>query len=146
MAKGSQQDKIMLALSGEFAVASYLCLHGYVASLTLKNYPKVDIFVFNPRNNRNGSVQVKTKLGGKEYFLPENISETDPTFVFVMFATKESLPQFFVVLAKDVANISERERQVWIKAHPNAKREQPRMISINSIQAFKDKWQNLGLD
>ncbi|MBA7559740.1 MAG: hypothetical protein GH159_04055 [Dehalococcoidia bacterium] len=145
MAK-SQQEKILLGLSGEFAVASYLCLQGYVASLTLKNYPKVDIFVFNPRNDRNRAIQVKTKLGGREYFLPENISDTDPSFVFVEFATKDSLPEFFVVSAKRVAEISEWERQSWINAHPNAKKEQPRMISLSRIREFKDQWQNLGLD
>jgi hypothetical protein len=146
MAKRPQKEKILLGLSGEFAVASYLCLHGYVASLTLKNYPGVDIFAFNPRNDRNGAIQVKTKLGGREYFLPEHISDTDPTFVFVEFATKDSIPEFFIVPAKLVAEISEWERQSWIDTHPNAKKEQPRMISLSGIRKFKDQWQNLGLD
>jgi len=146
MAKRSQQEKILLGLSGEFAVASYLCLQGYVASLTLKNYPGVDIFVFNPKKNKNVAVQVKTKLGGREYFLPEKIDDADPAFVFVTFETIDSLPNFFIVPAKCVAEISEWERQTWIKAHPNAKKEQPRMISISNIREFKDNWKNLGLD
>lgn len=146
MAKRSQQEKILLGLSGEFAVASHLCLHGYVANLTLKNYPGVDIFAFNPKNKRSVAIQVKTKLGGKEYFLPEKINDEDPTFVFVEFVTTNHVPQFFVVSARDVAEISEWERESWIKAHTNAKKEQPRMISLRTIQEFKDQWQNLGLD
>ncbi len=146
MVKRSQQDKILLGTSGEFTVASYLCLQGYVANLTPNNYPGVDILVSNPRNKRSGAIQVKTKLGGKEYFLPENISDADPPFVFVEFATKDSFPQFFVMAAKRVAEISEWERQSWIEAHPNAKKEQPRMISLDKIREFKDQWQNLGLD
>ena len=146
MAKKRQQEKILLSLSGEFAVASYLCLHGYVASLTLKNYPKVDIFTLNPKNKRTGTIQVKTILGGKDYFLPANISDTDPPFVFVNFETKDSSPQFFVVPAKRVAELSDWELKTWLKGHPNAKKEQPRMISLSSIREFKDQWQNLGLD
>ena len=143
---GRQREKILLSLSGEFAVASCLCLHGYVASLTLKNYPGVDIFVFNPRNNRNGAIQVKTTLGVAGYLLPESISEGDPTFVFVYFETRDSSPQFFVVPAKRVAEISEWDRQSYLNTHPNVNREQPRTIDIIDIQEFRDKWQNLGLD
>ena len=146
MAKGRQQEKILLGLSGEFAVAGYLFFRGYVANLTLKNYPGVDIFAFNPRNNRNGTIQVKTKLGGRDYFLPENISDADPPFVFVYFEAKDSLPQFFVVPAKRVAELSDWELKTWLEGHPNAKKEQPRMISLSSIREFKDRWQNLGLD
>ena len=146
MAIKRQQEKILLGLSGEFAVASYLCLHGYVASLTMKNYPKVDIFVFNPRNNRNGAIQVKTTLGVGGYLLPESISEGDPTFVFVYFEAKDFLLQFFVVSAKRVAELSDWELKTWLEGHPNAKKEQPRTISLSSIREFKDQWQNLGLD
>jgi hypothetical protein len=41
-------------------VAGQLCLRGYLASLTLKNYPKVDIFVQNPKNGKQTTLQVKT--------------------------------------------------------------------------------------
>ena len=146
MTKKRQQEKILLSLSGEFAVASYLCLQGYVANLTLKNFPGVDIFVFNPRNKSNGAIQVKTILGGKDYFLPENINDADPPFVFVSFKTKDSLPEFFVVPAKRVAELSDWELKTWLEGHPNAKKEQPRMISLSTIREFKGQWQNLGLD
>jgi len=149
MVKRSHQEKILLGLSGEFAVASHLCLHGYVANLTPKNYPGVDILAFNPKNKRSVAIQVKaklTELGGEDYFLHEKINDEDPPFVFVEFATKDDVPQFFVVSAKDVAEISERERESYIKAHPDVKKEQPRMISLRTIQEFKDQWQSLGLD
>ncbi|MGA3094063.1 MAG: hypothetical protein ABSD79_01590 [Dehalococcoidales bacterium] len=139
-------DKNLLCLAGEFGVASNLCLKGYVASLTLKNYPKVDIFAFNPNNGKHNAIQVKTKLGGKEYFLPEHISDEDPSFVFVEFANKNSFPKFYIVPAKAVSKISEKERCDWIDTHPNAKKEQPRMISLNSLSVFIDKWENLRLD
>ena len=55
-----QMDKTLTALAGKFLVAGQLCLRGIVASLTLKNYPKVDVFCLNPKNNRQVAVQVKT--------------------------------------------------------------------------------------
>lgn len=58
MAK-SHLDKTLTALAGEYLVAGQLCLRGYVASLTLKNYPGVDIFCLNPSNGRQVAVQVK---------------------------------------------------------------------------------------
>jgi hypothetical protein len=44
-------DNTLTALAGEFLVAGHLCLRGFVASLTLKNYPAVDIFCLNPSNS-----------------------------------------------------------------------------------------------
>lgn len=79
----SALNKTLTALAGEFFVAGQLCLQGYVASLTLKNYPSVDIFCLNPETGKQVAIQVKTKRGGREYFVPENINESDPPFVFV---------------------------------------------------------------
>ena len=146
MAKRAQLDRDLIGLSGEFAVASYLCLKGYVANLTLKNYPKVDIFALNPLNNRPTAIQVKTTLGSKEYFVPKNISEGDPPFVFVYLDTRNSSPQFFVVPAKLVAEISKREMDLYHETHPNVKPNQPSMISLSGISEFKNHWENLGLD
>ena len=72
-----QIDKTLTALAGEFLVAGNLCLRGYMASLTLKNYPKVDIFCLNPKNGKQVAIQVKTKRGGKDYYIPEDVDELD---------------------------------------------------------------------
>lgn len=57
---GKQMSKILAGLAGEYHVAAELCRRGFFASLTLKNYPKVDIFVMHPIEQHAVPVQVKT--------------------------------------------------------------------------------------
>ena len=80
-----QIKKLLAGLAGEYLVAAHLCLQGYVPSLTFKNYPQVDIFYTNPKNGKNGAVQVKTIRGGKKYFVPEHVDGTRHPFVFVVY-------------------------------------------------------------
>ena len=79
MPTGSHLNKTLTGLAGEFSVAAKLCLQGFVASLTFKNYPGVDIFCFDPATNRLARVQVKTITGGVDYFLPEHIDPEGPS-------------------------------------------------------------------
>ena len=60
MAAKNQLNKLMTGLAGEYLVAGMMNLKGWVASLTLKNFPGVDIFGKDPKTDRNISVQVKT--------------------------------------------------------------------------------------
>ena len=140
-----QQEKTLTALAGEFLVAGKLCLMGYNASLTLKNFPEVDIFAFNPKNNKTISIQVKSKKIGKEYFIPETIGQKNIPFVFV-YITKDNAVEYYIVPSEDVAKISKNAREDYIKSRPKVSKKQPLMISVNDIKEFKDKWVLLGLD
>ncbi|MDN5363983.1 MAG: hypothetical protein PWQ91_1044 [Eubacteriales bacterium] len=140
-----QLDKTLTALAGGFLVAGNLCLRGYVASLTLKNYPKVDIFCLNPKNGKQIAIQVKTKRGGKQYYVPENIDEFDQPYVFVYIHPDDKV-DFYIVPSQEVARLSAWEREKYLQDRPHVSREQPRMLSIETIQKFKDRWDLLGLD
>lgn len=144
MAK-SQVDKTLTGLAGEFLVAGHLCLKGYVASLTLKNYPKVDIFCLNPKNGKQAAIQVKTHRGGGSYYVPEDIDHSDNPFVFVYIHLDDTI-EYFIVTAKDVAEISAKERNEYLRTHPHVKRDQPRMVSRSGLAAYKDRWDLLGLE
>ena len=50
----------MTGLAGEYLVAGMMNLKGWVASLSLKNYPGVDIFGLNPENGKTVNIQVKS--------------------------------------------------------------------------------------
>jgi hypothetical protein len=76
-------EKTLTALAGEFLVAGHLYLKGFVASLTLKNYPGVDISGLNPDNGKQVAIQVKTIRGGRSYCVPEGVDKLDNPFVFV---------------------------------------------------------------
>lgn len=138
-------DKTLTALAGEFLVAGNLCLRGYVASLTLKNYPKVDIFCLNPKNGKQVAIQVKTKRGGRRYYVPENVDEHDHPYVFVYIYPDDKV-DFYIVPSQDVAKLSAWEQGKYLQNHPHASKKQPRMLSIENIQKFKDRWDLLDLD
>ena len=55
----SPLDKHKTSMAGEFLVAGMLNAMGHVASLTLKNYPSVDIFVLRDDGVQR-QIQVKT--------------------------------------------------------------------------------------
>jgi hypothetical protein len=162
---GRQLSKTLTALAGEFLVAGQLCLRGYVASLTLKNYPGVDIFALNPRTNKQVAIQVKaTKVPRLRpstprppstyprgtYFVPESVGEhPDQPFVFVAIGPGNEV-EFFVVPGVSVAEISETERQAYleyVRGEGRVVRDlQPRMISLESLAPFRDRWDLLGLE
>src|SRR5271169_1911919 len=112
-----QLDKTLTGLAGEFLVAGNLCLKGYVASLTLKNYPKVDIFCLNPKNGKQAAIQVKTLRGSNAYFIPEQIDKGENPFVFVYIGKDDSVV-FYILTAKDVAMLSKKEREDFLSDHP----------------------------
>jgi len=144
MAK-SQVDKTLTGLAGEFLVAGNLCLKGFLASLTLKNYPKVDVFCLNPKNGKQAAIQVKTLRGEKLYYVPEDIDGSNNPFVFVHI-TKDDHVEFYIVPAKVAADLSKCQREKYLRDHPNVKREQPRMLSLSSIAGFANRWDLLGLE
>ncbi len=162
---GRQLSKTLTALAGEFLVAGQLCLRGYVASLTLKNYPGADIFALNPLTNCQVAIQVKTiriKAGRTvgdtattpyaygAYFISESIDDhPDTPFVFVVIRGDTDV-EYFVMPGKLVGTISERERQEyfdWAKEKGRTVAEQqPRMLSLKALEPFKDRWDNLQLE
>lgn len=150
MAK-SQMEKTLTALAGEFLVAGQLCLKGYVASLTLKNYPKVDIFCLNPKNGKQVAIQVKAKRGGKQYYVPEDVDQLDQPFVFVYIDSDDNV-EYYVIPSKDVAELSAMQRERYLQRRPNVNRKQPRMLGVELLreeelwEGYRDRWDLLGLD
>jgi len=142
----SQQEKIITGLRGEFSVAVKLCEMNYYPSLTLKNYPGIDIFVLNPVNKKQVAIQVKSlrKEKGKLFYVPEKVDEMDIVFVFVYIHSDHL--DYFIVSSKDVAQLSYKVREDYIKNNPQVNKKQPRMIGISEIECFKDKWELLGLN
>ena len=119
-------------------------MKGYLASLTLKNYPKVDIFCLNPKNNRQVAVQVKTIRGGQSYWIPETIDRDDNPFVFVHIHEGE-IVDFYILPSENVARLSREEKDEYLRTHPLVKPEQPRMLSLRAIIEYKDRWDLLEL-
>ncbi len=127
-------SKTLTALSGEYFVAAELCRRGIVASLTLKNYPSVDIFIYNPETRKHGTIQVKTTRVHRSqgYWMPDPIQIKDigTPFVFVHLY-KENPPEFFIVPASMLVSLIKSEgTKYWY-------------VSIKDLEKYKDQWDNL---
>lgn len=136
-------EKNLSGLAGEFAVASQLCLKGYVASLTLKNYPGVDIFAFNPKNEKQVTIQVKTSTDGW-FNAPKNPNRKG-IFVYVNIKLDKTL-DFYIIPANEIAKAREKELKGYLDSHPHVKKDQPIWLGGQKhFSGFKDKWNFLGL-
>ena len=52
--------KISLGYTGGFLVTAKLCIMGYLATLTLKAHPNIDVLVYSPESGKAIGLQVKT--------------------------------------------------------------------------------------
>ncbi len=137
-------ESVLIGAAGEHLVAAQLCLRGWVPWLPPADHPDVDLLCTNPRKDRQVAIQVKTTYAS-EYFIPERVDETTHPFVFVHLGPDHAI-EYYVVPGKDVARLSEQERQGYLHAHPRASKNQPRMLSLPSIAEFRGRWDVLGLD
>ena len=142
MPKG-QLSKTLTAMAGEFYVAAELCRRGYVAGLTMKNFPKVDIFALNPATGRQVAIQVKTTGANKNpsFFVPQDPGGPEMVFVFVTLSAAGY--EAYVLRANEVRALSRQARTDYLqKPHKKPLREedQPLMLGLSEIAAFQGRW------
>ena len=95
-------DGQLTGMAGEFLCLGKLFKRGYQASVTYGNAKAVDIFVYNPENNKNFCVQVKT-LRKKNCF-PIKREQIDPAhvYVFILLNAFEDEEEFYLIQGADV--------------------------------------------
>jgi len=132
----SALSRNLIALSGEYFVAAHLCMNGIVGSLTLKNYPGVDIFAYNPVNGKHTAIQVKTTRVAKSsgYWIsdPGKVKSAGTPFVFVHLS-KKLPPEFYIVDASVLATLIKPEGAYFY-------------VTLKDLEAYKDRWDSLGLN
>lgn len=133
------------ALAGEFYAMHKLFLEGYEATLTLGNTKGVDILLYNPKNNKQFKVEVKTtetimnekNFGGKNmnWWMNkkhENISDETLIYCFVFLPKKkEEKPRTFFVHSEEVAKYVKEQHQKWL----NLDRKKP--VKDTNIRCFR---------
>jgi len=143
-------------LVGEFYAMSRLFLEGYEASLTLGNTKGVDILLFNPKNNKQFRVEVKTSssilnektFGGKNirWFMNkkhEELNDDSLVFCFIFVDKKEKSYKIFFVPSKEVAEYCKWENKHWIEAeHKKPIDETGQMRSFRIKLDESSKWEN----
>ncbi|MFA0782776.1 hypothetical protein [Fervidibacter sacchari] len=151
MPKGTAVEKRLLQLAGEYAVAAQMALHGWHASITVGNFPEVDLVAYNPKTKKHLTVQVKSGRGQwgfgnvkwdeREEFCARLAKQVD-VFVLVDMPKNaegaESKMRFFVIPAKKLAEIARRNIEGWKeewKQNP-----QPLWLSREETRDFQDRW------
>ncbi len=139
----SQGDKILTALAGEYYVAAELCRRGYMASLTLKNYPKVDIFALDPATQRQTAIQVKTvrQVKGLLFFVPKDAGDFNGFFAFVVLPPVGGY-ETYLLPGQDVARLAKEAGDKFMNSHSDLDRaKQPLMVGLEQLAPFREKWE-----
>lgn len=107
-------------VSGEYFVAAELSRRGWIATITLKNTPNIDIVATTPDGSRNVNIQVKTRsIGNRQgWILNKGIEEIAPSnnffIAFVDLVSIDSKPDYFIIPKNEFAEWSAKRHKVWL--------------------------------
>ena len=148
-----QINKLMTGLAGEYMAAARMNLRGWVANLTLKNYPGVDIFGFNPQINKHAGIQVKS-CWDTSFFVGVKHSERNlmdqkikGPYVFVHMESVDEA-SFYILSKSEFINIvNTTDDAYFFKSRTkHIKPDYPIALSLKDLKPFKDKWDSLWKD
>ena len=136
-------------LAGEYLVAGMMNLKGWVASLTLKNFPGVDIFGKDPETDKNISVQVKTTRENSF-----NIGINRPQrkvlnelikgpFVFVHVDKANNVTYYILTKDELIALINATDDAYFSRKKDKSKEDYPMALLRKDLAPFKDHWDSL---
>lgn len=127
----------------------------YIAFLTPKNYPRIDIVAFNPKNGKQVNIQVKTTEEKSFIFSKFKKTEIETKFkepyVFVHVSKDRESIRFFIVPGKEVAKLIIQRWEEWKKSARHKKQiapfeEHAHDLLIEQLEKYENKWENLGLE
>ena len=164
--KNSHFLKSTKGAAGTHFVVAELSLRGHVALPTTRNLQKVDIVAFNQKMTGTAFIQVKsTDAPGRgwpiytirasddwEAQVREKIALSRQFFyVFVALPhAEQERPVFYIVPSGDVAEYIIASAKAWVAGKPGRSVDRQlctwRCASEESIQKYKERWENLGLD
>ena len=157
-------NKKALSYAGEYLVAARLSLMGYIAAITPKGAPAVDIVVYDAERDRSALIQVKTTK--ENYVLLgvnatiDNLDEeldkkiTRP-YVIVHLTGKWNDAEFYIIPAKDLKELAKEGYLAWLERgmkhlwktkeeqEKHARTPQPLSVSIKDLTQYLEKWENI---
>jgi hypothetical protein len=132
----------LIGAAGESYVAAELSRAGWLATVTLKNAPGIDVLAFQPPPGRRSvAIQTKTTVGGSWVLrTPRSDFEhrDDTYFVLVRLRAAKDRPSFYVVPAVVMDRIVSWHRNDFVARNDRA----PSMNTINAswITHFEEAW------
>ena len=146
-----------IGLAGEFYAMHRLFLEGYEATLTLGNTKGIDILVYNPKNEKQFKVEVKTsttianeKLFGKNMRWimnkkHEKLSDKNLVYCFVFIDLKDkSKTKIFFYRPEDINLYIYTQHKKWLHAEHKKKVKDTdmRIFRIGLEHVDKNKFQD----
>ncbi len=107
-------------VAGEYFVAAELSKRGWIATLTLKNTPNIDVIATTPDGRRTLNIQVKTRsIGNRQGWILnkgiEKIVSGNNFFIaFVDLVGHDQKPDYFLIPKNLFARWSARSYRKWL--------------------------------
>lgn len=153
MSKKPQISKLMTGLAGEYLVAARMNLRGWVASLTLKNYPGIDIFGMNPETGQSIGIQVKScwdssffvgVMHSERVKMPEKIQGP---FVFVHMENVDEASYYILSKSEFINLVNSTDDAYFNKTRKKPiKPEYPIALSLKDLLPYQNRWDSLWTD
>lgn len=128
-----------------------MSLKGWVASLTLKNYPSVDIFGLNPETDKTVNIQVKTTKDQTSYNIGLRhdqrniIKEKIPCpYVFVHIDKNDDV-RYFVLSRMELIKLIEKTDDDYFNKPrlKEIKTNYPIAIRVSDLENYEDNWNSI---
>ena len=131
-------DKQTTGMAGEFLAVGKLFKKGLQVSITFGNAKGIDLFVHNPENGKNYTVQVKTQRNQDNFFLKEKRIKNDIIFIFIILNEFEQNEDFFIVKGSEILKDL---KKFYGQTYNNENPSEMSAIRWKSLkEEYKDKW------
>jgi hypothetical protein len=151
--------KNIVGVAGEYFVAAELSQMGIVATLTLKNTPRIDILATNLENGKFVNIQVKTMSIGNEqgWRLSQKDEEKSNIknhyYVLVNLLGVGQLPEYYVIPQAKLAELLYKDHRKWLAGREKRKDTTMRVFDPYRRQKmrkvgekYKNNWKILNLN
>jgi hypothetical protein len=142
----------LTSVAGEYFVSAELSRRGFIASITMRNSPGIDILATNLKAKRTVTIQCKTSRSSTKGWIlsdkAEGFTPKNHFYVFVRLGAATDRPAYHIVPAKIVAKYVTSRHQAWLKGKkPNGgQRKDSAMRKFRDEEnKYLDKWDLLGL-
>jgi len=142
----------LAGVAGEYFVAAELSRRGFVASITMRNSPGIDILATDIKAKETVTIQCKTSRSSTKGWIlsdkAEGFTPKNHFYVFVRLGEKDGHPSYHIVPSKVVAKYVATRHRAWLKGKkPNGgKRKDSAMRKFRDEENnYLGKWDLLGL-
>lgn len=158
----TKEAKGIVGVSGEYFVAAELSQRGVIATLTLKNTPRIDILATNLKTGKVANIQVKTMSidnnAGWHLGMKDTLKSEIKNHFYVLVNLKGPwiLPEYIIIPQAELGEFLDKRHKNWLSKtrrdwNPH-KDTTMRIFDPNRSQEcrdfaekYKDNWGILGL-